>query len=135
MVSFKSIGEKKFSTFFEKTTELEFLRWLWAVAPKRSIGWENGGQIRIQREILHRYGEFERNRREKFSLTSPCAKLPILLLVDGFCRAIARFKAKSKTNLLKETACLYLSSFICETPFKSLGDWRKTTVLEFWTGL
>ena len=65
MVSFKSIGEKTFSTFFEKTTELELLRWLPTVEPKRSIGWENGGQIRIQREILHRYGEFQVNGREK----------------------------------------------------------------------
>ena len=53
--------------------------------------------------------------------------------MDGFCRAIARLKAKSETNSLKETACSYLSSFRCETPFKILGDWRKTTELEFWT--
>ena len=70
MVSFKSIGEKQFSTFFGKTTELEFGTF-WSVAPKRSIGWENGGQIRIQREILHRYGEFESNRREKIFADVP----------------------------------------------------------------
>ena len=29
------------------------------------LGCENGGQIRIQRESLHLYGEFESNRREK----------------------------------------------------------------------
>ena len=54
----------RFWEIVEKTTELE-LGTFWAVAPKRSIRWENGQQIRIQREILHRYGEFERNRREK----------------------------------------------------------------------
>ena len=87
------------------------------------LGWENGGQIRFQREILHLYGEFESNRREKFSLTSPPfgTDLPTLLPVDGFCRAIARLKAKSETNSVKETACSYLSSFRCETPFKILG--------------
>ena len=61
---------EKIFNIFRKTTELEFWTF-WSLAPKRTIGWENGGQIRIQREILHRYGEFERNRREKFSLTPP----------------------------------------------------------------
>ena len=86
MVSFKAIGEKKFSTFFEKTTELEFGTF-WCVAPKRTIGCENGGQIRIQREILHRYGEFESNRREKIFADVPPPRessLRFWFPVDGF---------------------------------------------------
>ena len=113
---------------WRKTTELEFWTF-WAVASKRSIGWENGGQIRIQREILHRYGEFERNRREKiFSDVPPRAKLPIFLLVIVESRAIARLKAKSETNSVKEAACSSLSTFRCETPFKiwEIGEKRQS---------
>ena len=72
---------------------------------------------------------------KKFSLTPPPldSLLRFWLPVDGFCRAIARLKAKSATHSLKQTACSYLSSFRCETPFKILGHWWKTTELEFGT--
>ena len=35
----------------------------WVVEGKLDIGEPNGFQIRDQRKILHRYGEFESNRR------------------------------------------------------------------------
>ena len=71
----------------------------------------------------------------EISLTPPPldSLLRFWLPVDGFSRAIARLKAKSETNSVKESACSYLSSFRCEMPFQIIGHWRKTTELEFGT--